>query len=1212
MIKQLRYLCTLLLMAVASVAWGDEVVYYTLDTTGSLQGTNNSYTGNCDILSDGITWNLTGNSKINPWRIGGKSITNVDRTVYTKTAMGSAISKLVLTLGTGANVTINSLKLTVASDVDFLNVIDEVSITPTLSADNTFSPSGGAEWAANSYYKFTFNLTISETSNKFVQFSKVTFYKEKAADAKQEAEVTIGSTTLDLNETTEVTTDGPALTLTTSDETVASVSGTTVTGVAVGTATITATWEEDDNFEAGSKNFTVTVTDPNGPGTVNNPYSVAQARAAIDANEGITGVYAKGIVSEIVTAFSSEYGNISYNISTDGTTSSDQLQAYRGKSYNGESFTSEDDIQVGDEVVVFGNLKKHNSTYEFDAGNQLVSLKRSTKEEAGLAFETTEFTINLGETFTAPTLTNPNNLEVTWESSNTNVATVANDGTVTLGTVAGYTEITASFAGNDNYLPGSASYRLTVVDQNAHGTADQPYTVAEAIEFINTLGTTTSDVVYVKGVISKVDSYNGTYKSITYWISDDGTTATQMQVYSGKGLDSADFSSKDDLKVGDEVTVRGNVKLYNGTPEFDKNNYLVAFNRPATPVVLPVPTFSPAAGAVEAGTTVTINIPEDENVDYVEYSFDQTTWKEYTDETVITINEETTIYARSVGTKPDTYSEVASATYTIKAVTVAVLPFEWAGGASANFLALDGVTAEGLGTSDYGETHNPYNIKLDTTGDYIQVNTDSQPGKVIVGVKMVGGATASTITVQESADGVNFTNVQALSISGKQNDVLSLETTNAFAAESRYVRLTFTKGSNVGVGPITITKPATEIVAEETLEIDARAISGEIAYSIAYPETGVALTAAADVDWISDVTVASDKVTFTTTVNTGAERSGNITLTYGTLTKVVKVTQAAAPQMYTLTIGNPENVTITATYNVDQVINNGESAELENGTEVTFALTIPEGYALESLTVAGAEEGQTVTPTENATTPGVYTFTMPAFNVTINATVAKIETTTYTLATSVTPGKRYIIVGFNENTYKAMGEQRSNNRAAVEISVNDKTATVPSTAGAYEFVIDGNAEDGYTIYDESEESTGYLYAASSEKNWLKTQKENDVNGLWTITFGEGGVASLQASQSQNRNVMQYNSSSSLFACYASASQSPVYLYEKEVSGETKVGDVNKDGSVTIADVTALVNILLNKDKTAYDLNAANVDGANGITVADVEALVNLVLKQTNE
>lgn len=114
------------------------------------------------------------------------------------------------------------------------------------------------------------------------------------------------------------------------------------------------------------------------PGSEALPYTVAQARAAIDANAGKTGVYVQGIVSEIVTEFNSQYGNISYNISVDGKTTSDRLQAYRGKSYNGDNFTSADDIQVGDKVVIYGNLTIYGATYEFAAGNQLVSLERAS------------------------------------------------------------------------------------------------------------------------------------------------------------------------------------------------------------------------------------------------------------------------------------------------------------------------------------------------------------------------------------------------------------------------------------------------------------------------------------------------------------------------------------------------------------------------------------------------------------------------------------------------------------------------------------------------------------------------------------------------------------------------------------------------------------------------------------------------------------------
>lgn len=210
----------------------------------------------------------------------------------------------------------------------------------------------------------------------------------------------------------------------------------------------------------------------------------------------------------------------------------------------------------------------------------------NTKAAAEISFEETSYEVNLGESFTAPELTNPNQLEVTYASSNTDVATVnETSGEVTI-VAAGQTTITATFAGNDEYEAGTASYTLTVVDPNAPGTANNPYTVEAAIAYINTLGTSSSPTeVYVKGIVSQVDSYNETYKSITYWISDDGETTTQMEVYSGKGLNSADFASIDDIQVGDEVTVCGTVKLYKQTPEFDYNNYLVSFNRPVVPEV---------------------------------------------------------------------------------------------------------------------------------------------------------------------------------------------------------------------------------------------------------------------------------------------------------------------------------------------------------------------------------------------------------------------------------------------------------------------------------------------------------------------------------------------------------------------------------------------------------------------------------------------------
>ena len=168
------------------------------------------------------------------------------------------------------------------------------------------------------------------------------------------------------------------------------------------------------------------------------------------------------------------------------------------------------------------------------------------------------------------------------------------------------------------------------------------------------------------------------------------------------------------------------------------------------------------------------------------------------------------------------YSNLVTVTQAAPVIDYAVLPFVWEGGPKADFLALNGVTAHGLG-GDYGATNAPYLIKFDNTGDYIQVKTDSQPGTVTIGVKMIGGATTSTITIQGSADGETFTDIEELEISGDQNDILTLETTNVFDANDRYVRMLFTKGSNVGVGPITIASgSASSInVTPATLDLEA-------------------------------------------------------------------------------------------------------------------------------------------------------------------------------------------------------------------------------------------------------------------------------------------------------------------------------------------------------------------------------------------------------
>lgn len=113
--------------------------------------------------------------------------------------------------------------------------------------------------------------------------------------------------------------------------------------------------------------------------------------------------------------------------------------------------------------------------------------------------------------------------------------------------------------------------------------------------------------------------------------------------------------------------------------------------------------------------------------------------------------------------------------------------------------------------------------------------------------------------------------------------------------------LVFSATTTMGFGEMSITIKAstpstTPSISAKNVDIAAEAASGEIAYEITNPVTGKTLTATTDASWISNIQVAADKVTFTTTANTEAsERTANITLKYeGATDKVVTVTQKGA------------------------------------------------------------------------------------------------------------------------------------------------------------------------------------------------------------------------------------------------------------------------------------------------------------------------------
>ena len=197
---------------------------------------------------------------------------------------------------------------------------------------------------------------------------------------------------------------------------------------------------------------------------------------------------------------------------------------------------------------------------------------------------------------------------VTWESSNTGVATInATTGAVTLVAV-GTTTITAHYAGITNqYKPSENTFTLNVVDSYASGGLNNPYTVSQAIDAVDNSGNVTG--VYVTGIVSDVDYYSNSNHYITYFISEDGTTTSdQLEAFHGKGIGGADFSSIDDIQTGDVVVICGDLTLYNSTTyELTEGNHLVSLVR-KTIAVTPDAIDAPAAGASGSLSITTENM----------------------------------------------------------------------------------------------------------------------------------------------------------------------------------------------------------------------------------------------------------------------------------------------------------------------------------------------------------------------------------------------------------------------------------------------------------------------------------------------------------------------------------------------------------------------------------------------------------------------------
>ena len=159
----------------------------------------------------------------------------------------------------------------------------------------------------------------------------------------------------------------------------------------------------------------------------------------------------------------------------------------------------------------------------------------------------------------------------------------------------------------------------------------------------------------------------------------------------------------------------------------------------------------------------------------------------------------------------------------------------------------------------------------------------------------------------------------------------------------------------------------------------------------------------------------------------------------------------------------------------------------------------------------------------------------------------------------LTDGAKIIIVSSTGS--KALGAtQNDNNRAAADVTISSDV--IEPGEDVQIITLEASSSNWKLCVGEDK----YLYAASSSKNNLKTASAETAgtNGVWAISFS-GNEAVIKAQGSNTRNLIRYNSSNTLFSCYASG-QDAVSIY-KYIDAPASVAKPVIEGETSFYDET---------------------------------------------
>ena len=198
--------------------------------------------------------------------------------------------------------------------------------------------------------------------------------------------------------------------------------------------------------------------------------------------------------------------------------------------------------------------------------------------------------------------------------------------------------------------------------------------------------------------------------------------------------------------------------------------------------------------------------------------------------------------------------------------------------------------------------------------------------------------------------------------------------------------------------------------------------------------------------------------------------------------------------------------------------------------------------------------------------------------------------TLVTDASTLAVGDQIVIVASGYD-YALSTTQNSNNRG--QASVTKDGDNVSYGEDVQIITLEEGNVDGTFAFNVG---TGYLYAASSGSNYMRTETSLSANSSWLIEIADN-VATIKAQGTNTRNWLRYNNSNKLFSCYSSG-QADVSIYKiNKASIEAYTLSVSDAGWATLC---------LNYDAeiptgaTCYAVSAVNGESA---TLAEVEGVI---------